>query len=534
MGFIKRTFRNIFKRSSSNQNRRYKAPQARDPLTTSLEENIEKVKNTLGNSTDLVVREFRIGTNENIKAAVIYTDGLADTTAIQDFIMKSLMLDLRETNLYKKDSSRDNLFLLLKNFALTIPDLKEVQDFDSLFTSVLSGDTVILIDGYPHGLVAATGGWEDRGVQEPTAQTVVRGPREGFSENIRTNTALIRRKIKDPNLWLETRKIGRVTKTNVAVMYIKGIANDKIVAEVRARLDRIDIDGILESGYIEELIQDETYTPFPTVFNTERPDAAAAGLLEGRVAILVDGTPFVLLVPALFIQYFQASEDYYHRSDFGLIRLLRMVSLFIALLGPSLFIALTTFHQEMIPTVLLISLAAQREGVPFPAFVQALMMEITFEILREAGVRMPRAVGQAVSIVGALVIGQAAVEAGMVAPAMVIVVSITAITGFVFPSFNMGISIRILRFGLMFIAANFGLFGITVGLIAIVLHLCSLRSFGIPYMTPFAPFILADQKDSIFRLPHWGLFSRPRLISQKNMIREQNPPTTKPTRKPNH
>ena len=229
-------------------------------------------------------------------------------------------------------------------------------------------------------------------------------------------------------------------------MFIKGIVNDKVVEEVRKRLDRIDIDGILESGYIEELIQDETYTPFPTVYNTERPDVIAAGLLEGRIAILVDGTPFVLLVPALFTQYFQSAEDYYQRSDFGLLRMLRYLALFIALLGPSLYIAITTFHQEMLPTALLISLAAQREGVPFPAFIEALMMEVTFEILREAGVRMPRAVGQAVSIVGALVIGQAAVEAGIVSAAMVIVVSITAIANFSFPSFNMAISIRILRF----------------------------------------------------------------------------------------
>jgi spore germination protein KA len=285
----------------------------------------------------------------------------------------------------------------------------------------------------------------------------------------------------------------------------------------------------LESGYIEELIQDETYTPFPTVYNTERPDVIAAGLLEGRVAILIDGTPFVLLVPALFGQFNQAAEDYYQRADIGtLLRLLRYLSFFIALLGPSLYIAITTFHQEMIPTPLLISLAAQREGVPFPAFIEALVMELTFEILREAGVRLPRAVGQAVSIVGALVIGQAAVEAGIISAAMVIVVSVTAIASFVFPSYNMAISVRILRFGLMGLAASFGLFGITLGLIAIVLHLCSLRSFGIPYMSPFAPFILADQKDMLFKVPLWGMFSRPRLISQKNVIREQYPPTTKP------
>ena len=341
---------------------------------------------------------------------------------------------------------------------------------------------------------------------------------------MRTNTALIRRRIKDPNLWLETKQIGKKTQTDVAIMYLKGVANEKTVTEVQSRLNRIKIDAILESGYIEELVQDEAYTPFPTVFNTERPDTVASAILEGRIAIIVDGTPFVLIVPALLIHFFQSSEDYYQRADIGtLIRLLRYLAFFLALLTPSVFIAVTTYHQEMLPTALLISIAAQREGVPFPAIVEAVMMEITFEILREAGVRMPRAIGSAISIVGALVIGQSAVEAGIVTATMVIVVSLTAISSFVSPTFNMAIAVRILRFGFMILAATFGLFGIILGLIAMVLHLNSLRSFGIPYLSPNAPFILKDQKDNFIRLPHWFLFSRPRLISQNDMDREDTP-----------
>jgi spore germination protein KA len=398
-----------------------------------------------------------------------------------------------------------------------------------LYTSILSGETVILVDGYPYGFALNTIGGNNRAVEEPTTQSVVRGPREGFNESISTNISLIRKRIKSPNLWLETMTIGKVTQTAIGVMYINGIVNDKLIAEVNERLERIDIDGILESGNIEELIQDETFTPFPTLYNTERPDVIAAGLLEGRVAILVDGTPFVLLAPALFVQFYQSAEDYYQRAEFAsLIRILRYICFFISLLGPSLYIGITTFHQELLPSSLLFSLAAQREGIPFPAFVEALLMEITFEILREAGVRLPKTVGQAVSIVGALVIGQAAVEAGLVSPAMVIVVAITAISNFVIPAFNMGISIRIIRFLLMVLAASFGLFGVTVGLIGIVQHLCSLRSFGVPYMSPMAPFIFADQKDTILRLPQWGLFARPRFISSKNNIRENNAPTTKP------
>jgi spore germination protein KA len=292
------------------------------------------------------------------------------------------------------------------------------------------------------------------------------------------------------------------------------------VNDVSQRLGQIDTDAILESGYIEEFIQDEPYTIFPTMQNTERPDTIAASLLEGRIAILIDGTPHVLLIPALFIQFFQASEDYYQRADIStLIRALRYFCLFIAALAPSLYIAITTFHPEMLPTQLLISLAAQREGVTFPAFIEGLMMEVTYEILREAGVRMPRAVGQAVSIVGTLVIGQAAVEAGIISSTMIIIVSITAISSYVIPQFDMSIAVRVSRFYFMALGAAFGLFGIFVGMIALLLHLSNLRSFGVPYMAPVGPFIYSDQKDVILRVPHPYMVTRPGVFSKLNVFR---------------
>ncbi|MFC4306039.1 spore germination protein, partial [Cohnella boryungensis] len=264
---------------------------------------------------------------------------------------------------------------------------------------------------------------------------------------------------------------------------------------------------------------------FPTIYNSERPDTVAAGLLEGKVAILVDGTPFVLLVPGLFIQFFQSAEDYYQRSDSSsLLRILRYVSFLIAMLAPSAYIAITTFHQEMLPTGLLINLAAQREGVPFPAFVEALLMEITFEILREAGVRMPKNVGQAVSIVGTLVIGQAAVDAGIVSAAMVIIVSITAISSFVIPAVNMSISVRMIRFLLMGLAASFGLFGILMGTLLLVLHLCSIESFGVPYMQSFSPFNWDDQKDGLVRLSWKRMLKRPRVTGRADPVRQRPEP----------
>lgn len=498
-----------------------------NPLKTNLRENINLIKRTMGESFDLVIREFRAGKNSEISIATIYIDGLADKVFVQDFILKVLMLELKKTKI--KPSSGEDFYEVLKDLTLTVGDITEIENLDSLYEYVLSGDTVILFDGYSKGLAANSKGWKDRGVTEPSTQVSIRGPRESFSETLQTSLSLIRRRIKDCNLRIEPKSIGRVTKTKVAMVYIKGIANDKIVNEVRVRLGRIDIDGILDSGYLEELIQDVTFTPFPTVFASERPDAVSAGLLEGRIAIVMDGSPFALIIPALFVHFFQSSEDYYQRFDITtLVRILRYIAFFITILAPSVYIAITIYHQEMIPFPLLISIAAQRSAIPFPALFEALLMEITFELLREAGIRMPKAIGSALSIVGALVLGDAAVRAGIVSPIMVIIVAITAISSLMSPNYSMAAAARILRFIFMILAVTFGILGITMGLILLTLHLCSLRSFGVPYTAPLAPFIAAEQKDAIVRVPWWMMLTRPRLITQNNLTRQQDSAMAKP------
>ncbi|MFD1017691.1 spore germination protein [Thalassobacillus hwangdonensis] len=489
-------------------------------LKKSLEENLASIKQMMGNSSDFVVREVPINKQsfKKTKAAILYIDGLIDKNTVNEYVMEALMYEPVEDHLTIQHISEQ-----VKNNQLPIGDLKEVTELKKMFHHLLSGDTVILLDRETTALAASTRGWRDRGVQETTSEGVIRGPKEAFTETLRTNTALIRRKIKDSNLRVDSKVLGKYTQTDIAVLYLEGMAEKSVIEEVHRRLDQIDIDGVLESGYIEEYIQDADYTPFPTVYYSERPDAIAAGILEGRVAIITDGTPIVLLVPTLFINFMQSSEDYYQRYDISTaIRLLRLLAFNIALFMPALYIAFTTFHQEMIPAPLLINLAAQREGVPFPAFVEAMIMELTFEILREAGVRLPRAVGSAVSIVGALVLGDAAVQAGLVSPGMVIVVAITAISSFVFPSYNMAIPIRILRFLFMALAATFGLYGIILGLIMMVMHLCNLQSFGVPYMSPLAPFVPKDQKDTLLRFPRWGLFSRPSFISKTNKKRNNH------------
>ncbi|KNH21979.1 spore gernimation protein KB [Priestia megaterium] len=510
----------LFKNKKSKDNKKEtegSLPEEQELLMQSLEGNIANIKKRTGNSSDMVIRYIKIGERAAIQAAVIYIDGIVDSQSIQELLVDNMMKD----DVFSEPITPQNAFTLLKEDVVGIGDVSILHTWSEVFPALMSGDTLILIDGNNHAMSAGTKGGEWRSIQEPTTQLVVRGSKEGFTESIAKNMPMVRRIIKSPDLWVETMKIGKVTQTDVSMMYINGIANDKIVKEVKQRLNQINIDSILESGYVEQLIEDQTYTTFPTMYHTERPDIVAGNLLEGRIAIFVDGTPFVLIAPAVFIQFFQSPEDYYSRFDIATsIRFLRILIFFISLIAPATYVAITTFHQEMVPTKLLIAIAAQREDVPFPSLVEALIMEVTFEILREAGIRLPRAIGSAVSIVGALVIGQASVQAGIVSPAMVIVVAMTAIASFATPSFAIAISARLIRFVFMIAAATFGFYGIILCFLMMIVHLCSLRSFGVPYMTPLAPFIPSNSGDTIVRMPWWMLRQRPRLISSGNMTRE--------------
>ncbi len=480
------------------------------PILRDYKENIMRINEEFGKSSDISIREFKVSMH---KGALVFIDGLADYKVVSDFLLEPLM----EKEIIQE---RLDIFQFVMDKAVALGSVSTIDNWNQVYDSLLSGDTVIFLDGCTKAISGETKGWEKRAITEPSTQLSIRGPKDSFTETLRTNTALLRRRLKSPNLWMESMKIGTVSQTDIAIMYMKGIANEKIVTEIKERLKRIDMDGIIASGYIEQLIEDQTWTTFPTTFHTERPDVVSSQLLEGRIAIIVDGTPFVLTAPAIFIQFFQAPDDYYSRFDISTgIRLLRILAFIIALMGPAVYIAATTFHQEMIPTTMAIAIAAQRENVPFPAFVEALIMEVTFEILREAGLRLPRAVGQAVSIVGALVIGQAAVQAGFVSPVMVIVVSITAIANFATPIFAMAIAARLIRFVLMGLATILGFYGMMLGVMFMVIHLCSLRSFGIPYMMPLAPFNIANQQDAFVRFPLWALKKRPPFISKGNMNR---------------
>ncbi len=489
--------------------------QAASNISASLETNIGIFQEALGTSNDVKIHTFLFGANHVCKGAIIFIDGLVESDIITQSIMKPLILS-QDPDRFKAPGTMD----AIRQTMLCSGDIGESSNLSKLIYSCLSGDTVFLVDGFDQGLIVSSRGWDKRSVSEPQTESVVRGPREGFTENFRTNTSLLRRKIKNPALRMESMAIGDKTHTDVCIIYLKGVADPQLIETIKYRLGSLRVDSIMDSGYIEQYIEDNPFSIFPTVGYSEKPDVIAAKILEGRAAILVDGSPFVLTAPMLFIESFQTAEDYYIRTFYAsILRMLRYLAFFVSIFAPAIYIALTTFHQELIPTTLLFTIAQAREGTPFTAFIEAAIMVFAFEILREAGLRLPRPVGQAVSIVGALVMGDAAVSAGLVGAPMVITVAITAVAGFVVP--DQSDSASIMRVILMILGASLGGYGIAVGFLVILVHLASLRSFGVPYFSGLAPARAQTMKDIFIRAPLWSMTKRPKEIAHGDMIRRK-------------
>jgi len=482
-------------------------------LADRLDRNVESVRQLFADCDDVV---YRMLESENgTKACLVYFAGLAETKELSDHALRPFL----DSTLSAAAGDRSNAARLNEHL-LSVTSAAVVDHMDAVVAEVTEGSAALLVDGISEAIVLRVPGATRRAVQESTTEVSIRGPKESFTEDIQVNTALLRLKIKTADLKMVSLRVGERTHTNVIVAYLQSIANPGVVQEALQRIRSIRIDGVLESGYIEEWLEDDPHSPFPQMQYTERPDTAAAMLLEGRVVILVDGTPTVLTGPITFWQLMHSSEDYYERYYMAnLLRFLRYGFLFLALYLPALYIAVTTFHQDMLPTSLMFSIAAAREPIPFPALIEALIMEISFEALREAGIRLPRVIGQAVSILGALVIGQAAVQAGIVSAPVVIVVSLTGIASFTIPRFNLAITIRMLRFPLMVLGSIFGVYGIVLGTVWIVLHLCKLTSFGVPYLTGASPFRYEDQKDILIRAPWWAMRRRPSFLSRRDRKR---------------
>jgi len=491
-------------------------------VSPDLQHNKERMREILGGSPDLIYREFTCGQDGVRAGLMVYINSLSEGKSVEDLLRS--FTTYTNPPFVHPDTSPDPI-VEFKDTVTVARDLQVSRKLDDAVDGVMTGQVAAFLHGSTHVLVVDTRWNPGRAPEEPAVEAEVRGPRDGFVENIRLNATLVRRRVRDPRLQLTQIKVGKRSKTDVAVMYIKGLADDGVVAEVERRIRSIEIDNVLESGYLAELINDHPWSPFSIILNTERPDRFTAALYEGRVGILQDNTPFALVVPTTFWQLLQAPGDYYVNYWIGTaLRWVRFLALFIAVTSPAIYILLTTFHHEMLPTPLALSVAAGREGTPLPTLVEVLAMLVMFEAIHEAGLRLPRAVGQTVSIVGALVIGDAAVSAGLVAPSTVIVIATAGITGFAIPVYSVSLLARFIRLPLMLITGALGLFGFLGSIFVIWMHLSSLRSFGTPYLGPVAPLQMPEQRDVFIRAP-WGVMGRrPRFGRERRTVRQQTPP----------
>jgi len=485
-------------------------------LGKSLDENIKSLQVIFKDCDDVVFRSFKIA--GRIKAELVFIDGMIKSEAVDDFIMKPLILESRIAGV--QIENENEAFRYTKEAIVSTANIKETKELESILFSIMSGGAVIMIDRQEYALIVEAKGFEHRQVEQPTGENAIRGPRDAFTETLGINTTLIRRRIRDPRLKAKKYYIGERSKTEVVIMYIEDIVDPKLVDQVYKRLDGIDVDSIVGSGFIEQLIEDDWISPFPQVKTTERPDRVAAALMEGKVCILVDNTPYILIVPATMSDLLTAPDDYYERwLVASLIRFVRLIGAVTATVLPSLYIAMVSYHPEMIPSTLALSIATGRQGMPFPAFIEAFIMEAVFELIREASIRLPGSLGQTIGVVGAVVIGQAAVSAGVVSPAMVVVVALTGIANFAVPSFDVALSYRVLRFGLMLLSTVLGMYGIILGALLILSHLCILKSFGIPYIAPWIPLTWRDLKDTLIRSPWLSMRRRPAFMHTQDKKR---------------
>jgi len=482
-------------------------------LDRKIEVVFEKIKTRNGNSPDITTREITIG---NKKIGYIYLESVSSDDKISDFLVKSItrlkrlnFLDNFFTNLYKE---------LQNNIANS--KIKTINNYDDMFYYLASGFTVVLVNGFNKAIVLETRETLDRGVTEPTTEISIRGPKDALTENYNKNLGLIRKRIKDPNLWFKEIKVGTRTKTKVAIGYVKDIADISKVNKVIKKIEDIDIDGILDSGFIRDFLTNDERSSFPTIISTERPDLVSAALLEGKVVVMVENSPFALIMPGVLANFIHTPEDNYQKAlNVSLTRILRFIAMIITIMAPGLYIALTTFNQEIIPDTLLISLAIQRASVPFPTSFAIIILMTTFEILRESDMRLPETMGTSISIVGALVLGDAAVNAGIVSPIVVIIVAITSVTGLLFSDMDVVNAFRWWRFLFILFSTVLGAIGFIVAGIIFIVKLCSIETLEVPYLTPISPLYPNLIKESILKRPRNKMKQRPNYLGQQDTIR---------------
>ena len=483
-------------------------------VSNKLADNLEYIKREFNFplNQDLVIREFQVLQQND--AFIVYIDGMADKTIINDFILRQLMVKPQN----KLNRPVINSDYILNNL-LTVNQVVKGADFNVIHKQILNGLTALFVDGMNECFLIESRGFDKRSVTTPSTEQVIKGSQEGFVENLRTNITLVRKMIKNKDLITEMIPTGKVDNSMCAIVYIKNITNEKIVQELKRRIRSIDVDFVPGEGVLDQLVEDHPYSIFPQILSTERPDRTASLIMEGKVAYFCEGTPYSSVIPITLFHMLHTSEDMILKWQYGtFLRLVRVISAFLAIFLPGLYIALTLYHQEMIPTELLMSLHKARENIPFPAIVEILLMELSFEIIREAGIRVPGVVGQTLGIIGAIVLGEAAVSAGLVSPVLIIIVAITGLGGFTIANFELAFGVRIARFIFIFLGGIAGFYGIAAGVVILGCYLCHMKSFGVPYMSPIAP-KTSTSPDLIIRGPVWAIKDRPDFLNTKKRRR---------------
>lgn len=481
-----------------------------------LSKNKQAFLELLGESADIKKKTMQLGLKRNVGCFLAYVEVTGGSFLFENSVVGKLL------NQFCLMPGKDILESLRKN-ALGISDMTTFDTVEEAAEAMFTGDVILFVDGFDKAIKIPDKGYPAMTIQEPASEKVIRGSKEGFVDSIKVNTALVRKRLRTPKLKVEEVKAGTRSNTNVDLVYMEDLVYPSLLEEVRRRLARYEIDGILDSGMIEQLSEEKWYSPFPQFQTTQRPDRAAMAILEGRIVVFVDNSPTGLILPADYNSFIKTSDDYYNRweiASFG--RMIRYMAAFFAMTIPGLYLAVTNFHTQILPTTLLMSFAAARQGVPFPAVVEVLLMEIAFELLREAGVRLPGAMGNTIGIVGGLIIGQAAVEANIVSPIVVIVVAFTALCSFAIPNEEFASAFRILKFGYIFLCSWLGFYGFLYGLLLLLVHLSHLKSFGIPYLMPFVGADLngyEDERDSLIRMPLFIMRWRPIYAKRNQRIR---------------
>lgn len=479
-------------------------------LDTDITVNLKQIREIVSPSDDITIREFTI-TALGLRAAIVFVEYMTDEESISQNILSQLMLPAVGENC--TDTSQ--LMECIRS-SLTASAVYETTDMAEIIKRLLSGDTVLFVDTNASALVITTRKLETRPISQPLNEPTIRGPQDAFTESLGVNITLLRRRLVNPNFIVKKLAIGVRSENTVALLYFRGITNPNLVYQAEERLNKLTVDIVGSTGLVENLIEGHPFSPFPTLLATERPDKVMAALMDGKIAIMVDGSPYVILAPTTLGDFMQAGDDYYENwMVSSLLRATRYFAAFFAMVTPALYVAITTFHPGLLPTPLILTIAAARIGVPFPALVEAILMEIILEILQEAGVRMPKTIGPAVSIVGGLVLGDAAVRAGLVSAPIVVVISFTAIVSFAIGNYRLSLPLRFFRVPLMLAASVLGMFGVVMGLVAIIVHLSMLESFGEPYLAPFAAknsLRLRDWKDSIVVAPPVAMTTRPAYL----------------------